>query len=197
MAYRPNAWDDIQIEYVNKLIKDYGVKRFFETGTLHGQTSLYFYVHGLDVYTVDNDKVSYMLSKENFTGTDIKLFFGDSRETLKDYIEQDLGKDTLFYLDAHWGKQCPLAGELEILDKEDKFIVICHDVLVPSRIHFKMDEDVSQIFHSFKFTKPIQKIYPRYNLVMNFHPYVLCGYVILIRGYPIIEDKRFVFDKVE
>lgn len=196
MAYRPNAWDDIQIEYVNKIIRDYGIKRFFETGTYHGQTSLYFCMNGLDVYTVENNQNSYLTAKEILAGSEIKLFYNDSRQVLKDYVEQDLDEDTLFYLDAHWGDNLPLTGELEILDKEDKFVVVCHDVLVPFRTHFKWDKDVSDAFHNFKFTKPTTKIYPRYNIPMKVPPYVLCGYVILLRDYPMIMDKRFIFEEV-
>jgi hypothetical protein len=193
LSCRPSAWDDVQIEYINKMIAEYGIKRLFETGTFHGQTALYFRVmRGLDVYTVENAPSYHDVAFENLNGSGVMQMFGDSRTVLKNYISTGNSGDTLYYLDAHLGSNCPLKGELEILDATDKFVAVCHDVLVPNMPHFGGEHGVTDIFNQFQFTKPTTVLYPNYVTQMHYHPHKLIGMAIVIRGYPIISDARFI-----
>lgn len=189
---KPSAWDDVQIEYVHRIIDELGIKNFLETGTFQGNTSLYFWRHGLKVYTVEISRESFLECVERFKGTDIEAVNMDSVEYLKEFLKRGR-EDTLYYLDAHWG-HLPLRDELSLILKLPHFIIIVHDVQVPNQPQFSFQNDVNERFVHTPLPEGTTRIFPRYNTPNRYWPGYLVGYCILSRGYPLIKDDRFTFE---
>jgi hypothetical protein len=88
-----------------------------ETGTYRGWTTdLFANDPGTHVYTVESDPWSYGYCRVRFLRqTNVTPIWGDSRVALKKLSRIALSTPILFYLDAHWDADLPLAGELEII----------------------------------------------------------------------------------
>lgn len=208
----PTGWDEIHIEYVNRLIKELGIKVFFESGTNRGQTSLYFYRQGLKVYTVDIDKPKYEANLKTFSGTTITSYNMPSKVAIKQYLENE-HPETLFYLDAHQmgglltGYGIPLRDELDLLMSQTKFLVMIDNIGVPNQPQFGVLPNVQNEFAKAKdkIPKGTVMIYPKYQLEgyaaatwpsQPGRTRTIWGYCILSRGYPIIKDDNFSFTTV-
>lgn len=192
---KPSAWDDIQIEYVKKLIDELGIKNFFETGTYKGNTSLYFWRRGLKVYTAEISKKFFNECVELFKGTNIEAVNVRSIQYLKQFLEKSI-ENTLFYLDAHWG-DIPLKAELSELLKLDRFVIIVHDVQIPNQPQFSFDIDVSSSFLHTPLPEGTAIVFPKYHTQNKNWPSYLTGYFILSKGYSLIRDDRFTSDVIE
>jgi len=118
---RPTAWDDIQIEYINKLIDEHGITDFLETGTYQGNTSLYFWRRGLKIHTVEMNREYFNMCRKRFKGTDIEAVNMDSRLYLKQFLSRGVNK-VIYYLDAHW-EDCPLEDEIDQLLQQSSFLM--------------------------------------------------------------------------
>lgn len=192
----PNSWDNVQIEYITKLINTLGIHHFVETGTYHGQTSLYWYNRRLRVHTVETNRAYFEIALKNFTGLDIESHYGDSRDYIR-WIVNRKYDDALYYLDAHWDGISPIGDELDIIIKQPKFLVLAHDTPIPDNGNFKSDSSVSEIWNKYLEADPFPIgttiIYPKYNTPNSNPPGFLCGYCIISKGYPLILDDRFVF----
>ena len=91
-----------------------------ETGTFLGDTTELMAQTGLPVFTFELDPRNYGYSRARFWRTrNVKLFHGDSRTGLRRLFEGALhslsGGTLVFYLDAHWNDDLPLAEELDII----------------------------------------------------------------------------------
>jgi hypothetical protein len=91
-----------------------------ETGTHLGATTQYFAETRLPVFTVEGHPRRYGFVKARFFRfRNVSLRRGDSRNQLRKILHE-LGPEKrdqplFFYLDAHWGEDLPLAGELRII----------------------------------------------------------------------------------
>lgn len=216
----PTGWDDIHIAYVNRLIKELGIKVFFESGTNKGQTSLYFNKQGLKVYTVEIDKPKFETNLRTFSGTNITYYNMPSKIAIKQYLKDEY-PDTLFYLDAHecggllTGYGIPLRDELDILLNLPKFLIMIDNIGVPNQPQFGLLPNVQNEFAKVKIPRGTILIYPKYHLEgyvpATWHQHepsstsgsthrssrTVWGYCILSRSYPIIKDDNFSFTDIQ
>jgi hypothetical protein len=104
--------------------KSYNINRFVETGTFHGDTSVWASQHFKQVDTIEFSKNIYLQTKRKYEYIEnINFIFGDSKSALKNII-LNATEPILFWLDAHWcsmgsygeNDQCPLIEELEIIN---------------------------------------------------------------------------------
>jgi hypothetical protein len=108
-----------------------------ETGTHLGTTTKFMAQTGLPVYTIETDPRSYGFVRARFWRTpNITLLYGDSRAGLRELLDgslREMARHTLlFYLDAHWNADLPLAEELEIVfSRCPEAIVMIDDFEVP------------------------------------------------------------------
>ena len=89
-----------------------------------------------NVFSVDIDCHSFENAKRLFdTNMNIKLFHDNSAEFLQRLIDDKVFKsaETIFFLDAHWGKYWPLRDELRQILRLEKFVVVIDDFFVPRR----------------------------------------------------------------
>jgi hypothetical protein len=104
---------------------------------------------GLPVFTIEADPENYGFARARFwhkklTGT-VKLLRGDSRSALRELFSRDLRSlenyPLLFYLDAHWGDDLPLAEEIDIIyDRCSSAIVMIDDFQVPFDAGYRYDD---------------------------------------------------------
>ncbi|HEX3883731.1 MAG TPA: hypothetical protein VHW66_13805 [Stellaceae bacterium] len=91
-----------------------------ETGTYLGATTEFFAEFGKPVFTVEGHLRTYGFSRARLRGRpNVTLVHGDSRVALRQWCEGPLGSfaeaTLVFYLDAHWNGDLPLANELDIV----------------------------------------------------------------------------------
>lgn len=112
----------------------FNIDTIVETGTYHGDTTVYLAQNFKNVYSIEVQKENYDISLNKLKSQNLqaKLFLGKSEEILKNVIiENNISSNSIFYLDAHW-YECPLQKELEIIaDCKIKPIIAIHDFVVP------------------------------------------------------------------
>jgi hypothetical protein len=130
---------------VESLIRHLEVVDAIETGTFRGTTTEF--LAGLvpgNVYTVESQPRAYTSSELRFRrNARVHVCFGDSRDFLKALAADHEPKPrTLFYLDAHWEENLPLAEELTIIDEGPWIdpIVIIDDFEVPDDPGYEFDD---------------------------------------------------------
>jgi hypothetical protein len=118
-----------------------------ETGTYLGaSTEFMARAVGLPVYSVEADARNF-----GFAGMrlrkyrNLELALGDSREFLASFVEHRSakysGRPLLFYLDAHWGEDLPLSGEIsKIFSSLSQAIVMIDDFQVPDDAGYGYDD---------------------------------------------------------
>jgi hypothetical protein len=98
----------------------FDIKTIVETGTCLGSSTLFFAKHFENVITIEANLQYQAIAinrcaKEGFNN--IEFLLGDSSEILFDSI-RPLGNETvMFFLDAHWGNNCPLIAELQQIEQ--------------------------------------------------------------------------------
>jgi hypothetical protein len=118
-----------------------------ETGTYLG-TSTEFMAKavGLPIFTVEAEDRNFGFARMRLRRFhNVKLAFGDSREFLANFVKHRAadysGRSLLFYLDAHWGADLPLSGELAIVFSSlSRAIVLIDDFQVPDDAGYKYDD---------------------------------------------------------
>jgi hypothetical protein len=109
---------------IEKIVSSYRVQNFVETGTYHGETSIWASNIFKNVFTIENSVELHKQTANKYREIDnIEFLLGDSRMRLKETLEK-LEEPTLVWLDAHWsgdstyGKmdQCPLLEEIGIIN---------------------------------------------------------------------------------
>jgi hypothetical protein len=97
---------------------------FVETGTNQAETAVWASGHFERVFTIEAYGPLYQRAIEAFGHRkNIQFLKGDSRTHIKDLLTS-LTKPAIFWLDAHWcgectfgkGEECPVVGELELLN---------------------------------------------------------------------------------
>ena len=89
-----------------------------------------------NLFSVDIDRHSFENAKRLFKANmNIKLFHENSTEFLQKFINNNIFKssETIFFLDAHWGKYWPLRDELKQILRLEKSVIVIDDFFVPER----------------------------------------------------------------
>jgi len=123
-------------QMVRRLLGSQPVELVIETGTHRGGTTQFLsHVSGAPVRTVEAEPRFYHFARRRFPedGT-VRVVLGDSR-TFLEQLSADpatTAAPTFFYLDAHWGSDCPLTDEVELISERwaDPLILI-DDFAVP------------------------------------------------------------------
>jgi len=117
-----------------------------ETGTFLGTSTDFMAAFGLPVFSVEGQRRNFGYCRTRFRGrANINLLLGDSREGLKTLLDgplkDRLAKTLLFYLDAHWHEDLPLAEEIEIIfARTDGAICLVDDFAVPGDAGYVYDD---------------------------------------------------------
>jgi hypothetical protein len=120
-----------------ELVQTFDFSFVIETGTYLGDSTGYFAdASKLPVCSSEIKPMLHSLAKVRLKGrSGIRLVRSDSRKFLEDMSGNPdvVQKECFFYLDAHWGKDCPLAEEIHIIaSRWRKFVVMIDDFQVPS-----------------------------------------------------------------
>lgn len=114
-----------------------------ETGTYLGDTALCVsrMAPGLPVFTCEINRRFHGLARRRLAGrANVRSINAGSREFLPRLLELRLAGDRpLFYLDAHWYDDWPLADEVRIVTELSAGIIIIDDFMVPGRPQFRFD----------------------------------------------------------
>lgn len=119
-----------------ELLRKFDFSFVIETGTYLGDSAGFFAdASKLPVYSSEINPMLHSLAKIRLKGRPgIHLVRSDSRKFLAEMsANQDVvEKESFFYLDAHWGKDCPLAEEISIIASGwPNFVVMVDDFQVP------------------------------------------------------------------
>lgn len=121
-----------------------GVGSIVETGAYRGQTTEYMAAESnLPVFAVELNKRNYGYTKVKFgNNSAVTIELGDSRSFLSRLVKSGrLARTTLFYLDAHWGEDLPLAEELAIIFANcPGALVLIDDFRVPGDDGYAYDD---------------------------------------------------------
>jgi len=104
-----------------------------ETGTCIASSTVFLAKHFKKVYTIENSSrfYAYSIKRVGDAGlTNVELILGGSERVLPLLLfKEDLPKDVVFFLDAHWGNFCPLESELTaiLLAEIENPIIAIHD----------------------------------------------------------------------
>lgn len=124
---KPFNGDTFLEKEVLKLKEQFGIKSVIETGTYHGDTTIFFAENFSEVYTCEliEDNYKQALTRLNYY-KNVSANLGGSETVLAPMIEAAT-KPVLIFLDAHWYKN-PLLGELDIIAKAGiKPVLLIHD----------------------------------------------------------------------
>jgi hypothetical protein len=117
-----------------------------ETGTYLGTTTAFMAQTGLPVYTIEAHPRKYGFVRVRFWRThNIILLHEDTRTALRKLLGGPLGglrdRSLLFYLDAHWNEDLPLAEEIEIIFGRCQLaVVMVDDFQVPGDPGYGYDD---------------------------------------------------------
>ncbi len=119
---------------VEKIIQDFPIDNFIETGTYKGDSSFWAANYFKNVYTIEIDKeISRETSERKDCPANVRFFVGDSRDVLPKIVEELKGT-SFFWLDGHWcfgagGKEdeCPVLDEIHSIKKITNPIIFIDD----------------------------------------------------------------------
>jgi hypothetical protein len=137
---------------------------FVETGTQYGMTTEFLAEFGKPVFTVEEQPRTYGFAKARLRRRrNVTLVRGDSRAALRRWIGgplRSLQGTVLFYLDAHWGDDLPLAEELEIIfNRCHAAVVMIDDFQVPLDPTYGYDDFGSGKILNFDYIAPTVSAY--------------------------------------
>jgi hypothetical protein len=134
-----------RVKMFRELHRIYQFKTAFETGSYRGTTTDFLAGEiGGKVWTVESDAWSYgYCFVRCCLNSKIKVVWGDSREAIRKFASQFQGSCPIFfYLDAHWGEDLPLKGELDLIFVNWRNAVVMID-------DFKVDDDPDYMFDDY------------------------------------------------
>lgn len=117
-----------------------------ETGTYRGSTTEYFAAIGLPVFTAEANHHAFGFALMRlWRRRNVNMLHGDSRAMLRSLLAgpswNSRGGNPLFYLDAHWEQDLPLAEEIDIVfSAATDAIVIIDDYEVPGDAGYGFDD---------------------------------------------------------
>lgn len=148
------------IEKVRELIDKYNLKGCIETGTCFGSSTQLFAELFDRVTTIENNRVYHSIAKNRLWRLkNVQFVKGDSAQVLLRETE-GFKDNTLFFLDAHWEKSCPLIDELiQIANSKLRPVIMIHDFKVPGRDDLGFDSYNKQEFTFEWIKKHIDRIF--------------------------------------
>lgn len=126
-----------------ELVHKTAPKAIVETGTYLGTTTEWLAAFQLPVFTCEAHPENYGFSKARLQATpNVRVVKTDSRNFLTRLLSGPFGEGTnLFYLDAHWNADLPLAEELEIIfGRSLESVVVIDDFEVPGDPGYAFDD---------------------------------------------------------
>ena len=106
---------------VRKLVNDYGIQTVIETGTWRGYTTRRFSEFVSHVISIDINRDFTTAAVETcFDQFGVGLLVGSSIDQLP-FVIKSFRESRLYYLDAHWGNEWPLLGELDASATRDTY----------------------------------------------------------------------------
>jgi len=112
----------------SELVQKMAPKAIVETGTYLGTTTEWLAAFQLPIFTCEADPENYGFAKARLEATpNVTVVQADSRAFLRQLLHGSIGVGpNLFYLDAHWNDDLPLAEELEIIfgGRTDSIVMI-------------------------------------------------------------------------
>lgn len=117
-----------------------------ETGTYLGTSTEWLASFQVPVYSCEASPDNYWFARARFKATpNVTLALCDSRAALRSFLAGPLRDQTsrpiLFYLDAHWNSDLPLADEIEIIFGIcESAIVLVDDFQVPDDAGYGYDD---------------------------------------------------------
>jgi hypothetical protein len=126
-----------------ELVHKIAPKAIIETGTYFGTTTEWFAAFQLPVFTCEADRENYGFAKARLEATpNVTVVQADSRAFLTQLLRGPIKNGpNLFYLDAHWNDDLPLAEELEIIFAQSSdSIVMIDDFQVPDDAGYGFDD---------------------------------------------------------
>lgn len=130
---------------VDALIDALKPKLIVETGTFRGTSTRYFATNAqCPIITIEANPRTYGFARVNLLKfRNVRLLKGDSRAEIKKLSSRKeiTSEPTLFYLDAHWGDELPLAEELDLIFSNWQMAVaIVDDFQVPDDSGYCFDD---------------------------------------------------------
>lgn len=131
---------------VAEIIAKFQPQAIVETGTYLGQTTEWLAAFQTPIYSCEYSEENFGFAKERLKNFDnIQLKHGDSRDSLKAFLEGSLVElrhsPLLFYLDAHWGEDLPLAEEVDqIFSNCSNALVLIDDFQVADDERYGFDD---------------------------------------------------------
>lgn len=129
---------DTFIEQEFIVLRDrFGVTTAVETGTCLGYTTLWLAKNFKTVVTIEKNVMYSRVAERRYREwvgkklfSNVRFVHGDSGKLL--ITRKELKDNTIFFLDAHWGNECPLLEELQSIAKlKIKPVIAIHDFVVP------------------------------------------------------------------
>jgi hypothetical protein len=132
-------------EAVREILDLVKCRLIIETGTFRGASARYFGDLGTcRVISIEaNPRYHWFARYRVGFHPRVQLICGDSRRTLAALAVDDslTNQPTLFYLDAHWGEDLPLSGELELIRRSWKsWVAVIDDFCVPGDPGYGYDD---------------------------------------------------------
>ncbi len=133
----------IRARIILSLLHNLPVDAFIETGTYMGLTSLLVWAQtGLPVFTCEIDDGLFRKTQRRLLlcRRRVHLYHADSRDFLIRLVANKVCRQPFVYLDAHWGKDVPLEGELKIiLTSFKEFVIAIDDFKIADDAGFRYD----------------------------------------------------------
>lgn len=126
---------------IEELVKEFKINTIVETGTYLGWTTVQFADMVEEVYTVEISAEYFFKSGEHLSKyPKIKRALSPSPDHLRSILPSLKDKTLLFFLDAHWGSNCPLLEELKAIANNGlKSVIAIHDWKVPGHPELGFD----------------------------------------------------------
>jgi hypothetical protein len=116
-----------------------------ETGTYLGTTTEWMAAFQIPVFTCEGSEENFGFAQARLLPMrNVSVTLGDSREFLRTLLNgalRDLRRQTnLFYLDAHWNADLPLAEEIDIICRSfPRAVIVIDDFEVPDDLGYGFD----------------------------------------------------------
>lgn len=129
---------------IEGLVSACAIRTIIETGACRGTSTEFFAASGVDsVWAVEYvPRLFWYTRLRLLRHKQVHILAGDSRAGLT-RLAQTAGltaSPTLFYLDAHWGADLPLAGEIEIIARSwSRWVSVIDDFRIPDDAGYGYD----------------------------------------------------------
>jgi hypothetical protein len=160
---------------VKKLQGDFGLRNFVETGTYDGETSLAMSLLFEKVLTCD--VIDWKRKPEIYFADNVAYETQNSPDFLRAHLAE-IRKQSLFFLDAHWGAYWPLRDEMAIIFEEcENPVIVIDDFDAGNGLCFDQYED-----RKLDLNYIAQSVPPDYKFCLNPWSYRNRGVIFLFPG---------------